>query len=164
MGTTEVEPTAIGRPAGEDFEFIRLVFDGLHLVTLHIVDNEVALGVEHLNLIEVGRMEALHGFVGRVGNELELGVPGRIDTCREQGLVAHVDLLHLSVVGNEGASVGLTGMELHALGVPLLIAMAVDALASGFSCAEHVIDNDLFIERLQTTLVDGQFLIRHIRR
>ena len=56
-------------------------------------------------------------------------MPCGIDACGEDGVVSHVDLLHLAVVGNKGAAPILSGMELQTLGVVPLIVVTIDTLA-----------------------------------
>ena len=60
---------------------------------IHIIEDKVAFGIEHLNFVWMCRVETLHRLVGAVGNEFLGRMPCRIDTCREQGIVAHVYLL-----------------------------------------------------------------------
>ena len=164
MGTAEVEPPAVGRPAGEHLQFVRTLLNGLYLVTVDVVDDEVALRVEHLYLVGMYRVEALQGAVRGVGYELELRMPGGVHASREQRVVPHIDLLHLPVVGDDGTAVVLAGVELHAVGVPLLVAVAVDALATRLGGAEHVVDHHLLVERLEAPLVQRQLLVRHVGR
>ena len=53
----------------------------------------------------------------------------------------------------------LTGVELHALGIILLVVMAVDTLAVDLGAAEHVVDHHLLVVVLQTALVQRQFFV-----
>ena len=56
----------------------------------------------------------------------------------------------------------LAGVELHAFGVVLLVAVAIDALATLLRGAEHVVYNHLFVEVLKASLVDGQLLVADV--
>ena len=47
----------------------------------------------------------------------------------------------------------LTGMELHALRIVLLVVMAVDALAGNLLTTEHVVDDNVLVVVFQTALV-----------
>ena len=158
-GTAVVEPSAVGSPTGECLQFVRTVLDGFHLVAVNVVDDEVALTVNHFYLVQVGGVEGLHRLVGTVGYESLGGMPGRVNRWRTEWQGAPVYLFHFPVVGYKCATVGLTGMQLHALRIPLLIAVAVDTLSARLSGAEHVVGNDLLVEILQTALVDGQFFV-----
>ena len=89
-------------------------------------------------------------------------MPGRIDAGRQQRVVAHVYLLDGAVVGNQCATMCLTGMKLHAVGVALLIAVAVDTLATALCGAKHIIYEHLLVEVLQAALVQGELLIGNI--
>ena len=159
MGAAVVEGLAVGSPGGEHFELGGAVLQVGHLSLLHVVGNEVALGVEHFDLVVVDGMEILSRLVGGIDDEVEPGMPGGIDTGREDGVVAHVHLFDLAVIGYDGTSVILTGMELHATGVVLLIVVAVDALAFFLEATEHVVVDDALVVVFQTALVDGQCLV-----
>ena len=91
-------------------------------------------------------------------------MPGGVDAGREDGVVAHVHLLQLAVVGDDGAATLLTGVELHALRVPLLVVVAVDALAFPLETAEHVVVDDALVVVLQAALTDGKRLVADERR
>ena len=99
------------------------------------------------------------GLVGRIDDELQPRVPSGIDASREDGVVLHVHLLQLTVVGNDGATTLLTGMKLHALRVSLLVMVAVDALSLLLEAAKHIVVDDTLVVVLQTTLADGQGLV-----
>ena len=159
VGATVVKRLAVGCPVGEDLKLVGVVLDIRHLIALHVVGYQVTLDVIDLNLVGVRDMECLYRFVGRIDNELLCGMPGGIDTGREHRVVAHVDLLNLSVVGNNGAAKVLTGMELHAVRVVLLVVVTIDALALSTLCAEHVAIDDVLIIVLKTTLADGQVFV-----
>ena len=162
VGAAIVEPLAVGRPEGEHLELFLVVLDVHHLVALDIVDDEVALGVEHLNLVKVARVEGLLGLVGGVGNELEPRVPAGIDACGEDGVVAHVHLMGLPFVDDDGSTVALTGVELHLLWVVHLVVVAVDALSVDLVAAEHVVVDDALVVVLEAALVDGELLVGHV--
>ena len=89
-------------------------------------------------------------------------MPGRIDTSREDRVVAHIDFANLSVIGNDGTAMILTGMELHTFRVILLIVVAVDTLSLSTLRAKDVVIDDALVVVLQTALADGQFFIRDI--
>ena len=83
-------------------------------------------------------------------------MPGRIDTSRKNGVIAHVHLLNITVVDNNCPTVVLTGMKLHALRVILLIVVTVDALTVFLESTEHIIIDDALIIVFQTALTNGQ--------
>ena len=91
-------------------------------------------------------------------------MPGWIDTSREDGVVAHIHLLDLAVVGNDSATALLTGMELHALWVVLLIVVTVDTLTLLLKTTQHIVVDDALIIVFQTTLTDGERLVTDERR
>ena len=129
MGAAVVQLGAIGAPCGEHLELGRVVLDVNHAVVLYIVGNEVAGTIENLDLIRIGGVERLVGGVSGVDDEWQRGVPCGIDAGREKRVVLHVDFAQLAIVGHNGAAKVLAGVELHALGIVLLVAVAVDALA-----------------------------------
>ena len=129
VGTAEVESLAIGSPAGEHLKLRGVVLQVGHLVLVNVVGNDVAGLVIHLNLVGVGDVEILEGLVGGIHNQVQRGMPGRIHTCREDGVVLHVDFLQLAVHGQHGSTIRLAGMKLHPLRVVGLIVVAVDALS-----------------------------------
>ena len=98
-------------------------------VAVDVIDDEVAFRVEHLDFIDIKRVEALHGLVGGIGDELQPRMPRGIDTGGENRVVLHVHLLVFAVVGHESTAVLLAGVELEAIGVLLLIVVAVHALS-----------------------------------
>ncbi len=55
-------------------------------------------------------------------------------------------------------------MELHTLGIILLVVMAVDALSVDLEAAEHIVVDNTFIVVFQTTLTDGECLVADVRR
>ena len=79
VGTTVIDGLAVGGPEREDLELCRIVLDVGHLVLLHVVGNEVAGRVEHLNLVQVAGVEAQAGVVGGIDDERQPRMPGRID-------------------------------------------------------------------------------------
>ena len=107
-------------------------------------------------------MEVLHGVIGGVGYKVEVRMPSRIYASTEQRVVLHVYLPYLAVHGNYGTSILLAGMELHLVWVVVLVTVAVDALLLTFAAAKHIVVDNRFIEILQTSLVDGQFLVCNV--
>ena len=93
-------------------------------------------------------------------------MPCGIHTCRQDGIVLHVDFRHLAVVCYQRSTHILTGMELHAIRIILLVVVAVDALSATLSlrAAKYVVINHALVVVLQTSLADSQFLVTHIRR
>ena len=164
VGAAIVEPLAVGSPAGEHLHLVGIVLQIHHLISLNVVDNQVALGVEHLNLVRVLHLKHLAGLVGGIDDELQPRMPGGIDASREDGVVLHAHLPHLAVVGNHRTAEVLTGVELHARGVVLLVVVAVDALsfAGALLAAEDVVVDDALVVVLQMALADGQFLVAHV--
>ena len=126
--------------------------------------DEVAFRVEHLNLVGIDAVEHLAGHVGGIDDEFERGMPCGIDTCREDGVVAHVDFLDVTIIGDDRSAHALTGVKLHPFGVVLLVVVAVDALSVAPIRAEHVVVYHALVVVFQTALVDGQVLIGDIRR
>ena len=164
MGAAIIECLAIGRPDREHLKLSFLIFDIGHLVLGHIIGYQVAHSVKYLDFIEVAGMEALTGLIRGIDDQREPRVPGRIDAGREDGVVAHIGLTQLAIIGNHSTPMELTGMELHATGVVLLVVVTIDALTCGFLTTKHIVDHHLLLVILQTTLVQGQFLIGHIAR
>ena len=164
MGAAIVESLAVGAPRWEHLEFLQVVLQIRHFVTFHVVSNDVALFVKHLHFVGIDGVEVLMRLVCGVDNEIERRVPGRIDTSREDGIVLHVHFLDLPVVDDDGAAVALTCVELHALRVVLLVVVAVDALSVTLEATQHIVVDDTLVVVFQTTLVDGQRLVRHKRR
>ena len=164
VGTAIVECLAVGSPEGEHLELRGILLDVRDLVLYHVIGDEVALGVEHLNLIGIGDVEGLLRLVRGIDDNGQGGVPGRIDTGGEQRVVSHIDLPYLTVVGDDSAPQVLTGMKLHALRIVLLVAVTVDALSLRGCRAEHIVVDDALVVVLETALADGQFLVRYIRR
>ena len=104
-------------------------------------------------------MEVLVCFVGGINDELQPRVPSRIDAGREDGIVPHVHLFDVAVVGDDGAAVLLSGMKLHAVGVVLLVVVAVDALTVVLEATKHVVVDDALVVVLQAALTNGERLI-----
>ena len=98
-------------------------------------------------------MERLTRQIGREGNQLLGGMPGRID-ARGDGIVAlQINLRYLTVVHNDGTAVGQTHMEEHIVRLIVLVAMAVDALADLTVVHGDLIVEDLrLLERSEVTL------------
>ena len=165
VGTAIVQRLAIGSPGREHLQLRGIVLQVRHLVPCHVVGDEVALRIKHLDLVRIRHLEDLTRLVRGIDDEVKPGMPGGIDTCREDGVVAHIDLPYLSVVGHHRTSQVLTCMELHACGVILLVVMTVDALsfALPFLAAQDIVVDHTLIVGLQTALTDGQFLVADIR-
>ena len=160
MGRTIIKPATVGTPTGKGLKLSRVVFNRHHLVFLNVVEYQVALIVKHLDLVDVARMETLHGTVGTEGNELLLnGMPCGIDTGREGLVGLQVHLLQLTIVINHRSAQILTCVEQGALRIAQLTVMTVDALAVGFGRAQHVVVNDSLLIVFQTTLIQRQFLV-----
>ena len=159
VGTAVVDGLAVGGPAGEYLELRGVALDVGHLVPLHVVGNEIAGRVEHLDLVQVAGVEALARVVGRVDDEGQPGMPRRVDASRDDGVVLHVDLPQPAVVVDDGAALVLAGVELHALRVVLLVVVAVDALAVQLGAAEHVVDHHPLVVVLKAALVKRQLLV-----
>ena len=108
-------------------------------------------------------MESLLRLVGGIDDELQPGMPGGIHAGREQVVVLHVYLAHLAIVGDNRSAQVLAGMELHPVGVVLLVVVAVDALARRTFGAEHIVVDHALIVVFQTALADGQVLVGDVR-
>ena len=98
--TAIIERLSVGCPCWEHLKLCVAVLKVGHLVSLHIVCNNVAFLVIHLHLIGVGYVEVLHSLVCSIDNEVEPWVPGRINTCREYRVIAHVHLLQFAIISN----------------------------------------------------------------
>ena len=129
MRTTVVEHLSVGRPEGEHLELIGIVLDIRHLVLHHIIGNQITGIIINLDLIGVVDMEILARQIGGIHNKRQLRMPSRIYTGRKDRVVTHIDLTDFSIVGNNRTAIVLTGMELHPVGIILLIVMTVDALS-----------------------------------
>ena len=70
---------AVGGPCGEGFHGIGSLAYVAHLMSVGIVEDEVAAIVEHLNLFKVLHVEGLTRAVAGEDNVILLGVPRRID-------------------------------------------------------------------------------------
>ena len=107
----------------------------------------------------MGGVETLSSQVRGVYDQFEPRVPSGIDTCRKDGVITHVHLLNMTVVGNDGTTIVLTGVELHAFRIVLLVVVTIDTLGILLKTTEYVIVYDAFIIILQTTLIDSQRLV-----
>ena len=164
VSTAVIEHLAIGCPRWEYLKLAVAILQVRHLVSLHIIDNDVALLVAHFHLVGVNGMEVLTGLVGSIDNEVQPRVPGRINASREDRVVAHVHLLQLTVIGDNCTTQVLTGMELHALRVVVLIMVTIDALAVFLETAEDIVVDNALVIVLQAALIDGQCLVGDERR
>ena len=164
MGTAVVKRPSVRSPGGVDLQFSGVVLQIGHLTLVYVIGDEVALRVIHLNLIGVGSMKALQRLVGRINDQFQPGMPGGIDTSGKDRIIAHIHLLHLAVVSDEGTTMFLTGMKLHTIRIILLIMVTVDALTFTLKATEHVVIDYPLIIVLQTALADSQRLIAHKRR
>ena len=162
MGTAVIERFPVWSPEGEYLQLIRSILDVGHLVLRHVIRDEVTFRVKDLYLVRIHQIEALVGRIGRVDDERQPRVPCGIDAGREDGVVLHVDFPDIPVVGDDGAAQVLTGMELHPLRTVVLIAVAVDALSLVLLGTQHIVVDDTFLIRLQTSLTDGQYLVADI--
>ena len=164
VGTTVVERLTIRCPGRKHLKLRRIVLQIRHLAFVDVIGNEITRHVVNLNLIRVGRMEVLECLVRRIDDKLQPGMPGWIDAGREDGVVLHVHLLDIAVVGNDGATPLLTGMELHTLRISLLVVVTIDALAFNLESAEDIVVDNALIVGHQTALSDGQGLVADKRR
>ena len=164
VGAAVVKRLAVWRPGRKHLKLRCIVLQVRHLALVNVIGNDIARHVVDLNLIGVGRMEILERLVRGIDDELQPGMPGWIDSGREDGIVLHVHLLDVTVVGNDGATPLLTGMELHALRIPLLVVVTVDTLPFHLESAEDIVVDDALVIVLQTTLSDGYGLVADIRR
>ena len=162
MSRAIVECAAIGCPAGEALEFVVECTDVAHFVVLHIVEDEVALAVLHLDLCPTLGVERLSGVVGGVCDEREGGVPRGIDTSRNGGVGLEVYLGGGVVVDNHGSAMPLTHVELHVMSVEVLIGVAVDTLSVGLARDDKVVEDVALVEVGEVALVDAQHLVCHI--
>ena len=109
-------------------------------------------------------MEALCRLVGGVYYHVQPRMPGGIDTGREDGVIFHIHLLHLAIIGNDSTSIILTGMKLHTRRIVLLVMVTIDALAVFLETAELIIVDNALVIVFQAALVDGQCLVADKRR
>ena len=91
-------------------------------------------------------------------------MPRGINAGRDCLARFHVDAFHLAVISDDGSSVTLADVELHAFGVVVLIRVAVDALPVALCRIRHVAVDEPFVIVLQAPLVDGQVLVGDVRR
>ena len=112
----------------------------------------------------INGMETLQCLIGRIYNQRQPRVPGRIDTSREDGVVLHVNLTHLTVVGDNSTSLILASMELHALWIVLLIMVTINTLSVFFKATKHIVIDNALVIVFQTTLINGQGFITNERR
>ena len=164
VGAAVIEHLTIRSPRWEYLKLAVAILQVRHLVSLHVIDNDVALLVAHLHLVGVNSMEVLTGLVGSIDNEVQPRVPGWINASREDRVVAHVHLLQFAVIGNNRTTQVLTGVELHALWIVVLIMVTIDALAILLETAEDIVVDNTLVVVLQTTLIDGQRLVGDERR
>ena len=88
-------------------------------------------------------MESLSCPVGREGNQFGSWMPSRVDT-RRNGIVAfQINFFHLAVVHNHSGRIRETHMEEHVVGLVVLIAVTVDALAYPVVVHGNLIVEDL---------------------
>ena len=90
-------------------------------------------------------------------------MPCRIDASRKNRVILHAYLLDGSIVGYDGTTHVMTGVELHSVRIVLLVVMAVDTLSLSTFRTEQIIIDDALVIVFQTALIDGQLLIGHIR-
>ena len=134
MSTTIVNMLSVWCPEWEHFEFVGVLLNVRHLVLHHIIGNKVTLRIVDFNLIRIVDVEVLACGVRRIDYQWQFRMPGRIDTSREDRVIAHIDFANLSIIGNDGTTMILTSMELHTLWVILLIIMTVDTLSVSILC------------------------------
>ena len=154
-----VDISAVGAPEGEAVEVGGVSGDRQHLVALDVVEDEVGLGVLHLNLLDVACVEALARVVCGIDDPGLGRVPGGIYAGGEGGVRLEVHLLEVAVVGDDGSSEVLTHVELDASGVVPLGVVAVDALAVLLVAVDHVAVDEALVEVLEAALVECQVLI-----
>ena len=91
-------------------------------------------------------------------------MPGGIDTCRQDRVITHINLLNLSIVGNDRTPHILTGVELHSVRIILLKVVTINTLTICVLRTEHVVIDNTFVVVFQTALINRQFFISNIRR
>ena len=107
-------------------------------------------------------MEHLTCCIHRVSDNIVLGVERRVYTGRDSGIGLHVDLLHLTVVHEDGSALVLAYVELHVIGLVILVGMAVDTLSLRLGAYKHIAVDNLLVVVGEVALVDGQLLVCHI--
>ena len=134
----------------------------MHRVGLHVVEDEVGIGVLHLYLVEMLRVERLAGLVGGVGDEFLRGMPGGIDTSGDGAVYLEVHLVDAAVHGDDSAAHALAHVELEPLGIAALREMAVDALAVLLGGVYHVAVDELLVVVLKAALLQREILVGHV--
>ena len=90
-------------------------------------------------------MENLSCRVYRIGNDIVLRIEGRIYTRRDCRIAFQVHFLDLAVMHEDCSAQCLTHMELHIVGLVVLVRMTVDALARRLCLNHHVAENYILI-------------------
>lgn len=99
-------------------------------------------------------MEELARGVGREGDELLGRVPRRIDAGADGVLALEIDLRDFAVVDEDSAAVGHADVEEHVVGVVVLIAVAVYALAFLVVARHLIVEHLRFLEVGEVALGD----------
>ena len=161
-GLAVVEVLAVGRPGGEYLQKVGIVADDAHRVGCDVIENQVAGRIEHLHLVGICRMEYLVRLVGRKGNQLGGWVPCWIDARRDGIVALQIDLRYLAVVHDDGTSTGDPSMEEHVVGLVVLIAVAVDALAFWIVAADLVVENLCLFKRGKVALGNLHIVVHDV--
>ena len=162
FGNAIVETPAVGRPCGEHLKVIRVIRHTGNSLLYRVVHDDVAQGILYLDLVGVSCMEHLTCGIHRVGYHIVLGVERRVYTGRDCGIGLHVDLLHLTVVYKDCSALVLAYVELHVVGLVVLVGMAVDTLSLRLGAYKHIAVDNLLVVVGEVALVDGQLLVCHI--
>ena len=91
-------------------------------------------------------------------------MPGRIYTRTDGGIRFEIHLCWHAIVNNHSTTMSLTHVELHVVGVIVLIGMAVNALSIRLTRDNHVVVDFSLIEIGKISLVDAQHFVCHVGR
>jgi len=109
-------------------------------------------------------VENLTGLVGGERYKGFCGVPTGVNTCCEDAVVLDSNLMSFAAFGYDCASMVGTDMEKHAMGVVVLIVMAVHTMVFfAFVGAIVLIDRDL-TEVGEVTLVESKLPVKLVTR
>ena len=108
-------------------------------------------------------MEHLTCSIHRIRDNIVFGVERGVYSCRYCRIGLEVHFLCLTVVDEDCTALELTHMELHVVGLVVLVSMTVDTLTLRLGTDEHIAVYDLLVVIGEVALVYRQFLISHIR-
>ena len=162
LGSSEVEPTAIGRegrgvlcPAvvhGEGVKEYGMVLD--------IIDKDIGGIVVDLDTLRSGSMEGLEGLVGGEGAIAATRVPIGIDHRSAEKVTLGHEHFIAAVVMNDCGTIGTTDVEDILVWQGAVGGMAVDALTIN----SRILQEDLLVEVREVALVEAHLAPHLIAR